>query len=214
MYGALHPRLHYSHEVCCCTGSLGLRPCHPQKTLPHHSPPGFPHPDRPDSRLFIQSYQLAAHQGPISVPMGPPISKPLNKVPNNQPKLRACRAELQHPVLEGNGVCPPGPAPPKSLPTTAVTVSLMMSTGVISGKPRSPSSYTCRRVAILRPSLSPKFTAPLSGASHGAPGYGTFEPGAPPSPPSGRRLDTPCTLAACPLLAWYAFPPPRSPDAF
>ena len=116
MDGDLYTRLHSSRELRCPAGRLGLCPHHPQKTLHHHSPPGFPHPDQPDSGMFVQRDQTAAHQVPIGGRRGPPISKLLKKFPNNQPKLLTCRTEPQEPALEVHRVCPPWYGPSRESP--------------------------------------------------------------------------------------------------
>ena len=95
---------------------LCLRTCHPQQTLSHHSPPSFSYSDWPDSWLFIQRDQPAAHQGPIGGPWRPPISQPLHEVPNNQPKLPTCCSEPQEPVSEGHQVRPARSGPSRESP--------------------------------------------------------------------------------------------------
>ena len=145
MDGSLYPRLHPSCKLSHPTGCLCLRPRHPQQEFCHHPTPGLPHSDRPDTGLFIQNNQPAAHQGPIGGPWRPPISQPLHKVPENQPKFPAGCSKPQEPVLEQHRVCPAWSGPSRESPATDVTVSSVMSTGVRSG---GRSGYESRLAAV------------------------------------------------------------------
>ena len=100
MDGALYPRLQSSWILRRAAGRLVLWPGHLQKTRRHHAYPCIPHPNRPDPWLLVQRDQPVAHECPIGGPRGPPIPKPLKKIPNNQPQLRTYGAEPQEAVLQ------------------------------------------------------------------------------------------------------------------
>ena len=62
--------------------------------------------------MFIQRDQPAAHERPVGGPLWPPISHPLCKIPDSQPKFPAFCSELHEPVLQQDVVrtARPGPA--------------------------------------------------------------------------------------------------------
>ena len=89
MDAALYHCLHPSTQFICTTRLLSLLYRHLQHKLSHQLLKIFSHPNRPHSRILIDSDQAARHECEISGPWGPLICQPLRKIRDNLPQLAA-----------------------------------------------------------------------------------------------------------------------------
>ena len=146
MYTSLNPCLHTTDQLFCPTGSLGLLPCHPKQALFQQLPPSFSDPNQSDPWLLVQCDQPAANHGTISGPWRRSLLSHSVKsatISRSSP-LAALKRSIQCWRLTESDP-PLGPAPPESRPATAVTVSLVIPTGMNSG---GQSGYDSRLAAV------------------------------------------------------------------